>query len=92
VLKAQLVVLPFPTHRFLVESKALVESRLGQGRFRQDLLSLWSRQCAVTGLGVAELLRASHIKPWRSSDNVERLDQYNGVLLAPHTVLRSMPA
>jgi putative restriction endonuclease len=28
-------------------------------------------------------LRASHIKPWRDSDNVERLDRYNGLLLNP---------
>lgn len=29
-----------------------------------------------------ELLRASHIKPWASSNNVERLDPANGLLLA----------
>jgi predicted restriction endonuclease len=33
----------------------------------------------------AELLRASHIKPWADCDtNAERLDVYNGILLAPH--------
>jgi putative restriction endonuclease len=63
--------------------KALAESRIGQGRFRQDLLSLWNGRCAVTGLRLRELLRAPHIKPWRSSNNAERLDQYNGLLLAP---------
>ena len=31
-----------------------------------------------------EHLRASHIKPWRESSNVERLDGDNGFLLAPH--------
>jgi hypothetical protein len=31
------------------------------------------------------LLKASHIKPWRScANNHERLDGYNGLLLAPH--------
>src|SRR2546429_126132 len=31
------------------------------------------------------LLRASHIKPWKScADNHERLDGNNGLLLAPH--------
>jgi putative restriction endonuclease len=29
-------------------------------------------------------LIASHIKPWKVSDNVERLDGSNGLLLAPH--------
>ena len=27
---------------------------------------------------------ASHIKPWRDSDNQERLDAYNGLLLIPN--------
>jgi 5-methylcytosine-specific restriction protein A len=30
------------------------------------------------------LLKASHIKPWRDSDNAERLDIYNGLLLIPN--------
>jgi predicted restriction endonuclease len=28
-------------------------------------------------------LRASHIKPWKDSDNNERLTPYNGLLLIP---------
>jgi putative restriction endonuclease len=32
---------------------------------------------------VVRLLRASHIKPWRDSNNVERLGPYNGLPLAP---------
>lgn len=28
-------------------------------------------------------MRASHIKPWRISDNRERLDKFNGLLLTP---------
>ena len=63
--------------------KALIESRVGQGRFRQDLLTLWGDRCAVTGLAVKALLKASHMKPWRASNNAERLDAYNGLLLAP---------
>lgn len=30
------------------------------------------------------LLVASHIKPWSVSDNFERLDPYNGLLLLPN--------
>ena len=34
---------------------------------------------------VVELLRASHIKPWAACDtDAERLDVFNGLLLAPH--------
>jgi putative restriction endonuclease len=44
---------------------------------------MWGRRCAVSGLGVTVLLRASHIKPWRAGNNFERLDAYNGLLLSP---------
>jgi len=63
--------------------QALLESRIGQGRFRNDLLAMWQGQCAVTGLALTAILRASHIRPWRDSDNQQRLDPYNGLLLAP---------
>lgn len=60
----------------------LIEARIGQGRFRQELMAYWQRQCAVTGVAVDEALIASHIKPWAQSDNTERLDAYNGLLLS----------
>ncbi|MCA1491122.1 HNH endonuclease [Sinorhizobium medicae] len=63
--------------------EALVKARVGQGRWRRDLLRHWSGKCAVTGLGVEPLLRASHIKPWRDADNRERLDVLNGFVLGP---------
>lgn len=65
------------------EKRALIKSRVGQGRFRADLLRLWEGRCAVSGLGLVALLRASHIKPWSDSNNQERLDPYNGLLLSP---------
>ena len=64
------------------EINAVVKSRLGQGVFRDGLLRLWGG-CAVTGYGRPSLLLASHIKPWRTSSNSERLDPYNGLLLQP---------
>lgn len=60
--------------------KALIEARIGQGAFRQSMVSLWGG-CAVTGCQRLEALRASHIKPWRNSTNSERLDAFNGLLL-----------
>ncbi len=63
--------------------EALVKARIGQGRWRRDLMKHWSGKCAVTGLEVEALLRASHIKPWRDSDNRERLDVLNGFMLGP---------
>lgn len=61
----------------------LVMSRIGQGAFRQKLLSYW-RACAVTGYRDTGLLVASHIKPWRDCTSAERLDPYNGLLLTPN--------
>lgn len=61
--------------------ESLVQSRLGQGRFRQNLMGIWDNSCAVTGCAIPELLRASHIKPWHNSTNRQRLDPHNGLLL-----------
>jgi hypothetical protein len=65
------------------ERRALIKSRIGQGNFRKDLIRLWG-SCSLTGLRNISLLKASHIKPWRNSTNVERLDPYNGLLLTPN--------
>lgn len=59
----------------------LIDARLGQGRYRRDLERVWESRCAVTGCDVREVLRASHIKPWRDSTDAERLDPKNGLLL-----------
>ena len=61
---------------------ALVDARLGQGRFRRELLRRWNGACAVTGCCVGAVLRASHCKPWSKSDNHERLDSNNGLMLS----------
>lgn len=67
------------------EAERLIVQRVGQTLFRDGLLDLWEGRCAVTGLAVPALLRASHIKPWSDCEtNAERLDVYNGILLAPH--------
>jgi hypothetical protein len=68
------------------EKQQLVQSRRGQGKFRAAVLATEPR-CRVTGVDVPELLRASHMKPWRDSDNRERLDGNNGLMLAPHVDL-----
>lgn len=67
------------------EVERLVIQRVGQDIFRQGLMDFWEGQCAITGLSVPQLLRASHIKPWAACEtDAERLDVYNGLLLAPH--------
>jgi hypothetical protein len=60
---------------------ALIQARIGQGKFRSDLEVFWSGMCSVTGCTIRQVLRASHIKRWRDSSNRERLDACNGLLL-----------
>jgi len=62
---------------------AITKLRIGQGKFRQQLIDFWDSQCAVSKVHINDLLVASHIKPWRSSTDLERLDVYNGLLLNP---------
>ena len=69
-------------HLPATEKQAVIKARVGQGTFRQHLLELW-KGCAVTDVRLHNVLRASHIKPWRFSNNSERLDPYNGLLLLP---------
>lgn len=67
------------------EAERLVVQRVGQDIFRKGLIDYWEGRCAITGLTVVELLRASHIKPWAACPtDAERLDIFNGLLLAPH--------
>lgn len=67
------------------EAERLVVQRVGQKLFRDALLDYWQGRCCVTGLAVPSLLRASHIRPWAKCENDEqRLDVFNGLLLAPH--------
>lgn len=75
------------TQRPLSGTEAVREviQRVGQDIFRRTLIEYWAGRCAVTGLDVVELLRASHIKPWADCEtDAERLDVFNGLLLAPH--------
>ena len=65
------------------ERIAILKSRVGQGIFRSRVIAHWGK-CAVSGATCIPLLRASHIKPWRSSTNLERLDLFNGLLLVPN--------
>jgi putative restriction endonuclease len=64
------------------ERESVIKARVGQGIFRKQLLEMWDG-CAVTGVKLPDLLRASHIKPWRHSTNAERTNRYNGLLLLP---------
>ncbi len=55
--------------------------RIGQNNFRKELLQKYER-CIITGLTNPLLLVASHIKPWAVSNDIERLNINNGILLS----------
>lgn len=67
-----------PTYR-----QQVVKARRGQGVFRSNVL-LTEESCRVTRVGDSKHLRASHIKPWKDSNDSERLNGFNGLLLSPH--------
>ncbi len=66
-----------------LEKIQLVKARRGQGLFKANV-RLLEEGCRVTGVTEIKHLRASHIKPWSQSDNKEKLDGSNGLLLSPH--------
>lgn len=59
-----------------------IDARLGQGKFRSDLLREFRYACAVTQLSLTPALRASHIVPWREADDDEKVNAKNGLLLS----------
>ncbi len=64
------------------EKTALIRARRGQGIFKQNVMIL-EKACRITKVENHIHLIGSHIKPWRDSNNDERLDGENGLLLTP---------
>ena len=65
------------------ERKGLVVSRVGQGWYRNQLLDKWESTCPITGCSTPKILIASHIVPWSESNDEDRLNVHNGILLSP---------
>jgi len=67
-------------------SVSSVKTRIGQHVFKARLIDKWDNRCSVTGVKehIPSILIASHIKPWSESNDMERLDGNNGLLLSPH--------
>jgi len=65
------------------EKEELRKARIGQGKFRKNLIDLWNR-CSVSEYEIVEFLTASHIIPWHKSSNSDRLNKFNGLLLLPN--------
>ena len=65
-----------------MEREILVKYRLQQGEFRKNLLLYWEG-CSITECKNNALLIASHIKPYSESNDDEKYDINNGLLLTP---------
>ena len=80
----------FKENKKIVEAKIFEKTetvvnqkvRIGQSYFRKKLLSEM-KSCPITGIDDKRLLIASHIKPWVHSNNEERVNTKNGILLSP---------
>jgi|TARA_B110000967_G_scaffold9075_1_gene9087 hypothetical protein len=66
------------------ERIGLTISRVGQGYYRREVLDRWENKCAVKEITLEKILIASHIVPWKDSNEEERLDVGNGILLSPN--------
>ena len=72
------------------EKSLEIMSRLGQGKFRNEVARVWNNRkevCAVTLIDMTALLNASHIVPWKDCVGEKepwRLDGANGILLCAH--------
>jgi hypothetical protein len=69
------------------EKDRLIKSRIGQGDFKDNVISMWGNgySCALTCVTIQGMLIASHIKAWKSCETKEeRLDGANGLLLCAH--------
>ena len=67
----------------VTEKESIIKSRIGQGLFKKRLMEKYNGTCLITGISNQKILIASHIKPWSVSDNTERLDSENGLLMTP---------
>ena len=63
------------------ERESIVKARIGQGKFREQLLAKYG-SCIISGIDISKALVASHIKPWAVSTNEERVSVNNGLLLS----------
>ncbi len=64
------------------EKEQLIKARIGQGIYRQMLLEE-SSECIITRVNDERILIASHIKPWSVSNDIEKMDHNNGLVLTP---------
>lgn len=66
------------------QTEKIVQQKIRQGQsYFRDILLKEMKRCPITGIDDKRLLVASHIKPWVHSNNEERVNSKNGILLSP---------
>jgi len=65
------------------EKEYITKIRIGHSEFKKFLSKIY-KKCALCEINKEEFLIASHIKPWSRSDEKEKVDINNGLLLCPH--------
>lgn len=63
------------------EKEVKIKQRVNQSFFRNSVLTSYQNACCITGISNKELLIASHIKPWKISNSVEKTNPKNGLCL-----------
>ena len=63
------------------EKEVVVKQRVNQRFFRESVLASYGNACCMTGLSNPELLIASHIKPWKDSQDAEKTNPKNVLCL-----------
>ena len=64
--------------------EAVVKSRNGQGRFREQVIRKWKGKSSISNFAKTDCMIAAHIKPWKDCSEEECLDSDNGLLLPPN--------
>ena len=73
-----------PTGSSTLSNIVNTRSSAWQNYFKKKLFKLWPTECAITKVKNKKLLIGAHIRPWSKSNDDEKLDEYNGLLLAPN--------
>ena len=66
------------------EKEIVSKVRINQSYFRRIMLEKHGGKCCLCGVNNEDFLIASHIKPWSVSDENEKLNEFNGLLLCPN--------
>lgn len=63
-----------------IEREQYIKTRVNQYVFRKMIMAAYDQTCCITGINIANLLVASHIRPW-SLDSKNRMNPRNGLAL-----------